>query len=170
MSALPVFFSGVARGRSAGFTLAEMVAVIVLVGVLSVYAASRLTGSFANTRGFYDRLLAQTQYARKAAIAQRRVVCVHMTAADVRLYRGTSTTCPGTDGLSSPTGETPFTLAVPSGTSIAAPAMDFTFQFNALGEYLTSAGGTPGSSLTVTVTGEGTHSFTVEAGTGYVRP
>jgi len=166
---LPVSFGSLAS-RPAGFTVPELVIVIVLVGILSVYAASRLAGSFASTRAFYDQLLAQTQYARKTAIAQRRAVCVHMTATDVRLYRGTATTCPGTDGVTSPTGETPFTLEVPSGTSIATPAVPFTFQFSSLGEYLTSAGATPGATLAVSVTGDGTYSFSVEPGTGYVHP
>ena len=60
-----------------GFTLIELVMVLVLAGVLAVFAAPRLfsTGDF-NARGFQDETLSLLRYAQKAAIAQRRTVCV----------------------------------------------------------------------------------------------
>jgi MSHA pilin protein MshC len=60
-----------------GFTLIELIMVIVILGVLAVFAAPRIinTGDF-NARGFHDETLALLRYAQKAAIAQRRTVCV----------------------------------------------------------------------------------------------
>lgn len=137
-----------------------------------MFAVSRLTGSFASTRSFYDQLFAQLQYARKTAIAQRRVVCVHfVSASSVQLYRASAGSCAGTDGVGSPSGQTPFTVTAASGVSITAPASFPTvIRFGTLGEYLTDAGATPGGSLTVTVSGEGSYSFTIERITGYVHP
>ena len=41
--------------------MAELIAVIVIVGILSVFAMARLNDGFANTRGVYDELLSQVQ-------------------------------------------------------------------------------------------------------------
>lgn len=64
-----------------GFTLIELVMVILILGVLSVYAAPRMfnSGDF-YARGFHDETLSILRYAQKAAIAQRRLVCVTFTA------------------------------------------------------------------------------------------
>lgn len=69
------------RGQH-GFTLIELVMVIVLLGVLSVYAAPRVlnTTDF-HARGFHEETLALIRYAQKTAVAQRRTVCVTLTAA-----------------------------------------------------------------------------------------
>ena len=159
-------------GRGAGFTLAELVTVLIIVGIVSVYAASRFSGSFAKTRAVYDQLFAQLQHARRLAVAQRRVVCVHLSGTQSRLFygaaQGTPTTCPGIAGVVSPTGQTPFTVdAAAAGAGIAPAA---TFQFDALGRYLTGASGDPGANLTVTVSGEGSYGLTVERESGYVHP
>ncbi len=154
-------------GRSAGFTLAELVTVIVIVSVISIYAASRLSGEFARTRASYDQLLVQVQYARKTAMAQRRFVCVHVAAAQSQLYYGTGVACPATTGVASPALQVPYTVNAASGTSFA-PAS--TLQFDGQGRYLTAAGADPGANRTITVSGDGSYAFTVERDTGYVHP
>ncbi|PIY30243.1 MAG: hypothetical protein COZ09_00705 [Comamonadaceae bacterium CG_4_10_14_3_um_filter_60_42] len=60
-----------------GFTLIELIMVIVIMGVLAVFAAPRMlnTGDF-YARGFHDETLGLLRYAQKTAIAQRRTVCV----------------------------------------------------------------------------------------------
>ena len=64
-----------------GFTLIELIMVIVMLGVLAVFAAPRVlnSGDF-NARGFHDETLSLLRYAQKAAIAQRRTVCVTFSA------------------------------------------------------------------------------------------
>lgn len=153
--------------RATGFTLAELVTVIVIVSVVSIYAASRLSGEFVRTRASYDELLVQVQYARKTAVAQRRFVCVHISAAQSQLFYGTGAACPATTGVASPVSQVPYTVNVGSGVSFA-PAS--TLQFDGQGRYLTAAGADPGANLTVTVSGDGSYSFTVERDTGYVHP
>ena len=139
-----------------GFSLAELIAVILVVSVLSVFAVTRFSGNFAVTRGFYDELLSQVQYARKVAIAQRRSVFVRISPAQSELCYNAAGPCAG---VVSPTGSMPFSLAVPAGVNVAAA----TIQFDGLGRY--PAGGP----LDVTVTGDGTYQFTVFHETGYVR-
>lgn len=142
-----------------GFSLPELIAVIAIVSVLSAVALSRFSGGFAKTRGFHDELLAQVQYARKAAVAQRREVYVRIDAAQSRLCYSGGGTCAGGDAVASPTGATPFTVSVPGGVTVTAA----TFHFDGLGRYPAAA------PLSLTVAGEGTLQLTVEHETGYVR-
>jgi len=158
--------SPAAGQRSRGFSLAELVAVIAVVGILSVVAVSRLSGGFADTRATYDQLFSQVSYGRKAAIAQRRAVFVRIEATQSRLCYSAGGACAGGDGVPSPTGSVPFTVTVPAAVTVTAA----TFQFDALGRYLDSAGAGPGASLVISVSGDGAHAFTVERETGYVHP
>ena len=133
-----------------------MIAVIVIVSILAVTAMTRFSGSFAATRGFYDALLSQVQYARKLAIAQRRSVFVRIDAAQSILCYNAAGACSGVQG---PDGAVPFSVALPGGVTASAA----TIEFDALGRY------PAGAPLVITVSGDGTLSFTVEHETGYVR-
>lgn len=67
--------------RQHGFTLIELIMVMVLLGVLSVYAAPRVFNTKdLHARGFHDETLSLIRYAQKTAVAQRRTVCVNLTA------------------------------------------------------------------------------------------
>lgn len=141
---------------------------LVVVGILSMVAIGRISTAFGTTRGFYDELLSQVQFARKAAVAQRRAVFVRFDAAQSRLCYSAAGACTGADAVASPRGETPYLLAVPAGVSFsAAPAS--TFQFDALGRYRDAAGAATAAPLLVSVVGDGNLQFSVEHDTGYVR-
>ena len=73
-------------GDLGGFTLVELVMVLVLAGVLAVFVAPRMVavGDF-NARGFHDETLALLRYAQKSAVAQRRPVCVTFSATTATL-------------------------------------------------------------------------------------
>ncbi|MGH8739603.1 MAG: GspH/FimT family pseudopilin [Burkholderiales bacterium] len=140
-----------------GFTLAELIAVIVIVSIVSLVAMTSLTGSFARTRGCYDELLSQVQYARKVAIAQRRTLFVRIGATDSLVCYNAAGAC---SGVASPTGTVPFRVAIPTGVTVNAA----TIEFDGLGRY-PAAG-----QLVVTVAdAEGSLAFRVEHETGYVR-
>ncbi|TXH87227.1 MAG: prepilin-type N-terminal cleavage/methylation domain-containing protein [Rhodoferax sp.] len=151
-----------------GFTLVELVMVMVLLGILAAYAAPRIFNrSDFDARGLHDVTMAYLRYAQKTAIAQRRQVCVAYTANSLTLTiaaaAGTGA-CPGAAALNGPDGKT--SLAAPANVSYSpVPA---TVAFDALGQPLDSNGAVLVASRTVTVTGSG-RTITVEAATGYVH-
>jgi MSHA pilin protein MshC len=69
-----------------GFTLVELIMVIVILGVLSIYAVPKIfNNNDFYARGFHDETLALLRYAQKSAIAQRRTVCVTFTTTSATL-------------------------------------------------------------------------------------
>jgi MSHA pilin protein MshC len=149
---------------AAGFSLVELVTVIVLVSIVAVVVAPNMNLGFASARGFYDRTVTLLRDARKIAIAQRRPVFVRIDGA-----AGTVLACYSSAGacLSPPVppGVSGWALAAPSGVSVGPTV---TLQFDALGRYLTAAGADPGASLAVTIAGSSTYTANIERETGYV--
>ena len=147
-------------GSHAGFTLIELIMVLVLAGVLAVFAAPKLfnTGDF-YALGFHDETLALLRYAQKTAIAQRRPVCVTFGSATATLSmdsdRNSST---GPSGCES-------SLTAVHGGSIAARG---TVQYSTLPATVVFDGlGQPSAGQTIQISGA--TNIVVEAATGYVH-
>jgi len=153
-----------ARAFSRGFSLIELVMVLVLVGVLAVFSLPRLLDMQGiNARGFHDEALAFLRYAQKTAIAQRRTVCVSFTGSSATLKvdaDGNAATGAGgcESNLTGPRGDTPGTITARAGVVFGStPAA---FSFDGLGQ--------PSAGQTFQVSGA-VNSITVEAGTGHVH-
>jgi MSHA pilin protein MshC len=141
-----------------GFTLAELITVLVIVGIIAAVAAPRFfERNVFDSRGFYDQVISTLRYAQKAAIAEHRFVCVTFTPGSITLSQGATGACGG--DLTSPTGQTPYVVSAPGGVTLSGYT-DFTF--NALGRPSLAA------KQNITVSGYGT-SIVVEAETGYVH-
>ena len=152
-----------------GFTLIELIIVIVILGVISIYAAPRiLDTNIFNQRGLYDETIALLRYAQKTAIAQRRTVCVTFGAANASLTMATSATvngCAAATPLSGPKGEVP--AAVTGRGTASYAATPTVLNFNGLGKPVDNTGNDL-ATQTITVTG-GPADITVQAVTGYVQ-
>ncbi|MCU6432694.1 type II secretion system GspH family protein [Undibacterium sp. Jales W-56] len=152
---------------AAGFTLIEMIMVLLLVGILSVTLIPRFTDKKTfDARGFFDQSRSMVRYAQKVAIAQRKDVFVRVDSAagDICLLYISTVTCANAvlaDAVLNPADQKKFIQSAPSGISFTGSAL---FSFNALGKPNFA------STLTLGVTGDGsTRTMTIESDTGYVH-
>ena len=167
------------RRRVRGFTLIELIMVIVMLGVLAVFAAPRMFDSSAfNARGLHDITLSYLRYAQKTAIAQRRTVCVGFTGNSVSLRIAKNPgvfDCAGANGdvlngadgkaSGSVSGVSYAAATVGGVTCLATPAG---FNFDALGQPVNTSG-TPIATAQCMQVANAANAITVEAATGYVH-
>ena len=157
----PAGVDGVAVGScAAGFTIIELVVVLLIVGVLAVTAVPSLLGKGVfDSRGFSDQISAALRFAQKAAISERRAVCAAFGTNSLTLTiapNAGSAVC--TTNLTGPSGAAPYSV---SSATVAFTSVPTNFQFNALGQ--------ANVGQTISVTGA-TGSITIEPDTGYVHP
>lgn len=139
-----------------GFTLTELVAVIVIVGIVAAVAIPRFFDrNVFDSRSFYDQVISTLRYAQKAAIAQHSYVCVGYATNSISLTYGATAACGS--NLAGPTGQAPYTIAAPSGVTLSGGAA---FSFDALGR--------PSAAQSISVSGYSS-AIAVEAETGYVH-
>ncbi len=122
-----------------GFTLVELIVILVILGIVSVAVLPRFVGRLTfDTRGAFDRVAAALRFARQQAVAQRRQVCVAVTAGGLAITRAQAVP-----------------PAVCNGTALPA-----TIVFDALGQ--------PNATAGLCVNGDGSFCLTVNAVSGYV--
>ncbi|MEW6445643.1 MAG: pilus assembly FimT family protein [Pseudomonadota bacterium] len=131
-----------------GFTMIELVLVMVLIGILSIFIIPRFNDQPFAAYGFQQEAIAAARYAQKLAVSGNTPVTIDFTAVGFALSRG------GTPVTNPATGQA-FVGIAPTGV-IVAPALSVTF--DGLGR--------PSASGVLSI---GTRSLTIEAETGYVH-
>ncbi|MFA6270800.1 MAG: GspH/FimT family pseudopilin [Candidatus Paceibacterota bacterium] len=145
-----------------GFTLVELITVMLIIGILAVVVLPRLDllRGF-DEIGYRDKVKATLEYARKSAVAMRRQVRVTIAASGLTIeFQQQTPELEGTAGWSplNLPGSSTNTFAAPSGVSLAPASA--TIIFDALGR--------PDAAQSFTVSG-GAGTIIVEAETGYVH-
>lgn len=154
-----------AGAQARGFSLVELVVVIVVAGILAATVLPRFGGRHGfEERGLRDETAAALRYAQKSAIASRRWVCVNFTANNVTATVAPSfsalANCAGGAALAGPTGGA-LTVNATGGSSFSAfPAGGL--MFNALGQ-------PSGPAFPLLIQVAGAPGLTVEQETGYVH-
>ncbi len=156
------------RDRLRGFTLIELVMVMVIVAALAVFALPKAVDVSTFTLSSYcDKIQNATTYANRLALAQRRPVTVSFssTGVSVAYTAGGTIAVPVID----PSSGSAFSLNCPSGLSPCitnGAGSSVTFNANNSGTSSTSSG----AAFQVTVSsGSFTQNFTIENTTGFVR-
>lgn len=137
---------GLAPRAQRGFTLTELVTIIVILGIISAVAAPRFFDiNVFQSRGAADQVRAALRYGQKVAIAQHRDVNVNISA-------GADSDC----GVALTAGDVDCVII---NSVVVVPALPQTVTFNALGQRVNAT-----AAITV-----GGSAINIEAETGYVR-
>ncbi len=163
-----------ARRLSLGFSLPELIAVLVVTAVLLGVLAPRYLGSGFNESRLYNETLAALRYAQSAALAMQRTVCVTFSTAspntatltyDNGAYSSSiSLSCSAS--LIAPGGAPSYVVTAQGSAAYSSPPS--VIKFDRLGRPYDSTNTLLGSSQTLAVAGFPT-SITIEAGSGYVH-
>jgi MSHA pilin protein MshC len=145
--------------RSRGFTLVELLVVLLVAGILAFAAMGRLADvATVQLDGFGEDVASALRMAQKAAIAQRRLVYVQVSAS--QLAACLDAAC--TQTLAQPAGGK-LSLGTPSGLSMASNAAQFTFDGMGRPSFTTPL------SIVVATSQGLTTTITVQVDSGYVQ-
>lgn len=150
------------RRTCGGFTMVELVLVIVIAGIIAAVAVPRMIDRSAfQTRGSASDIRTALRYAQRLAMAKNREVCVTTTATDLTLMFNPSLVSGAacSQSVIRPDGSSPSYIVTPPAGITLTPGISFRFD----------AQGRPNPNAVVNMTVGGTVPVTVAHETGYVQ-
>jgi MSHA pilin protein MshC len=144
------------RRRETGYTLAELVIVIVIAAILAALTLPQWNQTAVNAAWYYEQARSTVRYAQRTAVAQRRCMFVRVTGTQLEVMQGTAACAITATPVTQLGNGQPVAFSAPSGVALSAAPNPFSF--NGLGQ--------PSSAATVTVGGR---TIAVNAETGYVQ-
>jgi MSHA pilin protein MshC len=140
-----------------GFTLVEMVLVIVIIGIVSAVVGPRFFDrQVFDERVFFEESLAAVRYGQKLALASGCLTQVNLDANGYHLLQAANCTSGAYSvDVQSPDGENTFAAAVP--TDVTLTTANFPVVFDSLGRPSSAASATIGTlngGLTLNVTAD----------------
>ena len=155
--------------RQVGFTMVELITVMVLLGVLAAIGIPRLMGdNNINAVVFGDQVTSAMRTAQKTAVAKRRLVCVTTTDRTVRLRIRTAT---GTGACNAQLTGVDTTQYDSSDTKVKMANTQTNLFFRPDGTIAASAAGAPlaGYAITIAQAGVVQRSIAIDGRTGLVN-
>jgi MSHA pilin protein MshC len=151
-----------------GFTMVELVVVLVLVSVTSIFILPKLTGALSmRDSAWRDQVLSAMRYAQKGAVGHRRLVCATVGTASITLTIATvnpATTC-GANFIGLDGSNVVATTSNSSAATSVSPSGVIYFQPD--GRVTSDGAGTTASTRTISMSGA--TDITVNGETGYVQ-
>lgn len=151
--------------RALGFTIVELVTVMIIIGVIAAVSAPRFLGRDAfDARGSYATLSAALRYAQKTAIAQRTTVYANINTASRVVCLGYTSNC--SSAVIDPATQAAYSKTLSNNVTLTASTS--IIGFDGLGRPVPNTAATFTVQNAVVAT-EPVRTITVEAETGYVR-
>lgn len=147
-----------------GFTIVELIAVIVIVGILASVSAPKFIGNDAfAARGAYSTLLSSLRLAQKTAIAQRTTVYVNLNTTTRAICLGYNSDC--STPVIDPATNAAFNKTLPNSVNLATTLTPIAFT----GSGKENTNNVVTLSVQNNVVSEPARTITIEADTGYVH-
>jgi MSHA pilin protein MshC len=151
-----------------GFTMIELIVVLVLLGIVSVYAMPKLMSAISmQDDAWRDELVGALRFAQKGAVARRRLTCVNITNTTIAITSASTNPASScASAINGPDGSATFATAA-NGNAVTTVSTPGVIYFQPDGRVTTDGAGANAATRTISATG--VTAITVFGETGHVE-